>query len=128
MPRRGPRPHTWVFPHDKIKTAAYQKYLISKNQAGFRSEPWGLTFDQWWQLWEDSGHWQDRGKGSKSWCMIQQDTSLGWIPGNCTIVLRSDSLKTQRDRLREPQTKISADLMYSNVKYCLGGKRRDESL
>lgn len=44
----------------------------------------GLTFAEWWKIWQDSGHWGERGRGHGHW-MARRDTSKPWTPDNIHI-------------------------------------------
>lgn len=34
-----------------------------RNNARIRSIPWQMTFAEWWDIWEKSGKWMERGRG-----------------------------------------------------------------
>jgi hypothetical protein len=40
---------------------ARNKYSAHKSSAKQRGIPFLLTFEQWWQIWQESGHWEKRG-------------------------------------------------------------------
>ena len=44
-------------------------YKDHKHNAQKRGVEWQLTFDEWWQLWEDSGRWPERGQRADQYCM-----------------------------------------------------------
>jgi hypothetical protein len=39
-----------------------KKYSAHKGSAKQRGIPFLLTFEQWWQIWQESGHWEERGR------------------------------------------------------------------
>lgn len=43
-----------------------QKWSATGKGVGF----W-LTFEQWWKIWQDSGHWQERGPLPHQFCMAR---------------------------------------------------------
>jgi hypothetical protein len=45
---------------EQIASARY-KYSKHKSSAKQRGIPFLLTFEQWWQIWQESGHWEKRG-------------------------------------------------------------------
>lgn len=96
-----PRPKSWTFPDDPVKTKAYLCYLRAKAQAKFREEFWDLTFDQWWHLWTSSGQWHNKGKAADEYCMLQRNTDLGWTVDNAYIATREEHFKTQRQRRKQ---------------------------
>lgn len=46
------------------------KYSQQRNSAKQRAIPWRLTFAEWWRIWQESGHWDERGRG-KGYCMAR---------------------------------------------------------
>lgn len=56
-----------------------------------------LTFDQWWSIWESSGHWQDRGRSAGKYCMSRLNDLGHYEVGNVFIQLHSQNI-SQIDR------------------------------
>lgn len=48
------------------------KFIRQRANARQRGVGWELTFEQWWDLWEKSGKWEQRGKRSKEYCMARK--------------------------------------------------------
>jgi hypothetical protein len=48
------------------------KYRAQKYQARSRKLGFTLTFEEWCKLWNDSGHWNDRGVGSGKYVMSRK--------------------------------------------------------
>ena len=46
-----------------------QRYFEHRQNANHRGIPFELTFDEWLQIWQDSGKWELRGKGKGSYVM-----------------------------------------------------------
>lgn len=64
-----------------------RKYGEQKHNARARGIGWGLTFKQWWDIWQQSGHWVERGPG-KGYCMARWGDSGPYSVENvyiCTI-------------------------------------------
>jgi len=59
-------------------------------QAKYRSEPWALTFDEWWQLWQP--HWSERGMRADQYCMVRRDLTLPWRLDNVVVCARREYL------------------------------------
>jgi len=38
-------------------------FFEQKRNAGSRNIGWELTLWQWWTIWQESGHWEERGRG-----------------------------------------------------------------
>lgn len=47
------------------------KYVRQRINAKHRNIAWEFTFETWWKVWEDSGHWEDRGLGRNAFCMCR---------------------------------------------------------
>lgn len=49
------------------------KYSAQKRKAKQRNIPWKLTFDSWWNLWDISGKWEQRGDKKGMYCMSRHE-------------------------------------------------------
>jgi len=65
---------------NKVKAAAYNKaytqtpkgrYVQQKVQATKRGIDWELSFEEWFSIWQNSGHWEERGFGKDKYCMCR---------------------------------------------------------
>ena len=65
----GPRPHVWVTGPDPEEHKKYRVFIQQRNQANYRLETWTITFEEWWDIWEKSGHWDQRGCKQGQYCM-----------------------------------------------------------
>ena len=64
-----------------------RKFESQRKAAKNRGVEWGLTFKQWWNIWQESGHWHERGRG-KGYCMARHGDTGGYTEDNvyiCTI-------------------------------------------
>jgi hypothetical protein len=43
-------------------------FSVQKRKAKQRGIEWQLSFDQWWELWEKSGKWNERGVDGYAMC------------------------------------------------------------
>jgi hypothetical protein len=48
---------------------ARNQYLNQKKYSLRRGIPFLLTFEQWWEIWQKSGHWHERGILPHQYCM-----------------------------------------------------------
>lgn len=78
MPR-GIRLLKWLSPIN-------QKYNDHKDSAKRRGIPFLLTFDEWYQTWLDSGHWDERGCGKGKYCMARPGDIGAYTIGNVKII------------------------------------------
>lgn len=62
-------------------------YMNQKRYAEYRGIEWRMTFPEWWKVWQDSGHWEQRGRG-QGYCMGRYGDTGPYSPDNvyiCTI-------------------------------------------
>lgn len=62
-------------------TRIYSRFKANNRHAGF-----ALSFPDWWRMWQESGHWQERGRGRGYW-MQRIDRSKPITADN--VVIRS---------------------------------------
>lgn len=64
-------------------TTPWTKYRWHKNRA--RTIGFELTFEEWWDIWQKSGHWEDRGRGKGSYVMSRVNDQGPYKVGNVFI-------------------------------------------
>ena len=69
----------------KIKCPFKRAYSHQKSNAKQRDVGFNLTFDEWKQIWVDSGEWERRGRGSDKYCMCRIGDSGAYEVGNVFI-------------------------------------------
>ena len=57
--------------HERTPTRAFKMQHRNAHRDGIG---WELTLWQWWTLWQESGHWDQRGRGNGYW-MLRLDKS-----------------------------------------------------
>src|SRR3990167_8676990 len=57
--------------HERTPTRAFKMQHLNAHRDGIG---WELTLWQWWTLWQESGHWDQRGRGNGYW-MLRLDKS-----------------------------------------------------
>ena len=62
------------------------KYWHQRHRALARGIPWEITFDEWWGVWQASGHWADRGKMPWQYCMGRKGDKGPYRVDNVEIV------------------------------------------
>ena len=45
------------------------QFSIQKRKAKQRKIEWLLSFDEWWEIWQGSGKWEERGDSRGKYCM-----------------------------------------------------------
>lgn len=63
------------------------KYWQQKTNARRRGIAWEFTFDSWWQFWQDSGKWEQRGDQTGMYCMGRKGDTGPYSPQNCEVML-----------------------------------------
>jgi hypothetical protein len=76
------------------------QYWQHKSNAQKRRIPWEFTFESWWKLWQDSGHWEQRGHSPGQYCMGRNGDEGPYSPSNCKIITVDDNLAAARERVR----------------------------
>lgn len=66
-------------------TRIYSRFKANNKHKGF-----ALSFPDWWRLWQESGHWAERGRGRGYW-MARIDRSKPITADN--VVIRSGAGK-----------------------------------
>ncbi|SOB76158.1 hypothetical protein SAMN04488490_1835 [Marinobacter sp. LV10R510-11A] len=95
-------------------------YTTQMNHANSRGVEWRLNFWDWWSIWQDSGRWNQRGKGAGRYCMCRFGDSGAYENGNVyidTIVNNSVLGRTLAHKRGVKNT-----LMYRFVRSCGGRK------
>lgn len=65
---------------------ARKKFLIQKNKAGRRGIAFNLSFDQWLNIWMQSGHWLERGCCKGQYVMARPHDQGPYSVNNVEIV------------------------------------------
>jgi hypothetical protein len=86
-----------------------RKYRACVRQAAGRNIPFLLTFEQWWDIWQQSGHWHERGNldGDK-YCMARHGDVGPYAVGNVKIITnRENSIEGgAHPKPRQPRLRI----------------------
>lgn len=68
-------------------TLAKQRYTEQRYIAKQRSIEWLFTFETWWDMWQQSGKWEQRGRKRGQWCMGRRGDTGPYSPDNVDIIL-----------------------------------------
>ena len=94
---------------------ALTKYKYHKSSAKFRGVEFKLTFEEWYDIWLSSGHWEQRGIGKDKYCMSRYNDTGAYEIGNVFIQTNSNNGKDQLGRSKP-------------TPWCIGKKRSKESI
>lgn len=67
-------------------TKLRQRFHQHRHRAEKRGIPFRLTFDEWYGIWESSGHLHHRGRSSDQYCMARHSDKGAYEIGNVSIV------------------------------------------
>jgi hypothetical protein len=92
---RGIRPHLWATGPDPVLHNKHRIWIQQRNQAQWRGETWDLSFDAWLKIWDQSGHWLNRGREKGTYCMTRLVWTEPWSEANVHIVTREQHSRAQ---------------------------------
>lgn len=99
LPRKGKygkgvqRPQCWISGPDEYKHQMYLPFLRVRAQAKYRDEPFDLTFEEFFQVW--NGLWDQRSRDLSGLCMTRIDWEGPWNKDNIEIISREEHLIKQ---------------------------------
>lgn len=67
------------------------KFRYHRKSAKKRNIPFLLTFDEWWKIWQDSGHWEERGTSPQSYVMCRKFDMGAYSVDNVYIETKSQN-------------------------------------
>lgn len=68
-----------------------EKYWNQKTQARLRGIDFTLTFEQWWDIWQQSGKWEQRGRKKGQYVMSRIGDQGGYTIDNVLIQSNADN-------------------------------------
>lgn len=87
----------------ELKTAGRSKertpmgaFISQKSNANSRGIDWNLKFWDWWNIWQDSGKWEQRGRG-RGYMMCRFGDEGGYEIGNVYVATGIHNSKVQKN-------------------------------
>ena len=78
---------------EKFGFAPFKAFDEQRYSAGYRLIPFNLTFSEWWELWQTSGQWKNRGRGTRlSYVMARLGDSGPYAIGNVRIITMGENM------------------------------------
>lgn len=77
-------------------------FIEQKRNASSRGIGWELTLWQWWTIWQESGHWDMRGRGT-GYAMCRVNDTGPYAVGNVYIATCVQNIHDYYDRKRAEQ-------------------------
>ena len=82
---------------------ARTRYNVQKHSAIKRRKiPFEITFEDWYKVWTDSGHWTERGRGG--YVMARKGDKGPYALGNIEIKHHVDNMHDTKGMKRKPRT------------------------
>jgi hypothetical protein len=81
------------------------RYSNHKACAKRRGIPFDLTFEEWFAIWEASGHFEERGRSRHEYHMARHGDRGSYAVGNVKIITASENIKEikgKKGRKRSP--------------------------
>lgn len=78
-----------------LKSAGKPTYgfIGQRRNARERGIKFELTFWQWWTVWQQSGHWSERGRGALSYCMCRLNDTGPYSVDNVYIATTRENMQ-----------------------------------
>jgi hypothetical protein len=70
---------------------ARQAYQVQAWHAVKRGLKMELTFEEWYDIWQASGHWEERGRKANQYVMSRHNDQGNYALGNVSIKQRIDN-------------------------------------
>ena len=67
------------------RTSPLQAYMYHRRNARHRNIQWEFNLKTWWEVWEKSGKWHERGVGA-GYCMARYNDDGPYAPWNVEII------------------------------------------
>ena len=78
-------------------------YARQKAMAKIRNIEWHLTFEEWWDIWEQSGKYEQRGRGAGKYCMSRKNDIGPYAVGNVYIqTIDDNNREAHKGKPRDP--------------------------
>ena len=68
------------------------RFSIQRSHAKRRGIEWQMTFEEWFAVWQESGHWHERGNRVGQYVMARHGDTGPYSPDNVSIVTCSQNI------------------------------------
>lgn len=90
-------------------TTDIRKYQKHKSTAKHRGVDFNLTFDEWWNIWQQSGKWHQRGRGAGTYVMSRINDVGPYAIGNVFIQPNAQNIVDAKNTGRRKGSTHSAE-------------------
>ena len=77
------------------------KFWDQRGNARKRGISFTLTFEEWWNIWQKSGHWDKRGRNIGQYCMSRYGDIGPYDVGNVFIQLTSKNTSDAQNGIKD---------------------------
>lgn len=99
------RQYVGILKHDGKPTYIYAQ---QRKNAMQREIGWELTLWQWWKIWQQSGHWELRGRGADGYGMCRLNDIGPYSVDNVYIATCSENMKDYWANKRAQTSQVEA--------------------
>lgn len=100
----------------KYRSSPKGQYAKHKENAHRRGVDFLLTFDEWWSIWEKSGHWNERGNRKGYYVMSRLNDVGPYAIGNVFIAtFVSNVCDRNRSVVVKRHTRKTTTVFFENV-------------
>jgi hypothetical protein len=86
------------------KQSIRRAYQVQRHNAKARDIPWGFSFDQWLEIWFESGHLYERGLKGDGYVMSRFNDEGGYVKGNVEIIKASQNSQQPQVKAKRKAT------------------------
>ena len=95
---------------------AKRKWYDQRQSARRRGIEWDLSFDEWIKIWTDSGHWHQRGIGTRDAYVMSRKGDQGpYSVDNVVIKTNYENVMEGNVGRKKPQVKCSCVLCHTVI-------------
>ena len=87
----------------------YRRFKQQQSQAKVRGIEWRLEYWEWLQIWQDSGHLEERGTGKGQWVMGRNGDAGAYETGNVKIIC-VETNNSEAQKIRRAHRQALRDL------------------
>ena len=76
------------------------RFYYQRRTAKARGIEWRFIFGDWWRIWQESGKWDERGRGKGGYCMARWNDDGPYSVENCYITTNAENGRHYQDARR----------------------------
>lgn len=93
--------------YNAVPSKAKRAFCQQRASAARRKVGWELTLWQWWSVWQESGHWRERGRG-QGYVMCRKGDEGPYAVGNVFIATAIENSSVAKHKKSDLPTGVSA--------------------